>query len=277
MAKGYLINEKIEFWPAENRLTSRDKPGVMSQLTTPATRCLVILLEKAPEIVSQDVFFEKVWEEAGMHVPPNTLYQNISLVRRGLKSVSNNNETDDIIVTIPRQGFRIRENVSVREIDEEVVITPVPEKAADTITLPVTLSIEAEENLTKEDALREANNVQRSGFIKNIILVLILIAVVAGAFFTGYLLTEDDPSPSFAGYTQLPEENGCKYFINPDSMTNETGNAVSKAMINCKVYPWVYITSYKHVPVMSVISCNTPLDGGETRVGCVSLFLRDIP
>lgn len=278
LAKGYLINEKIEFWPTENRLISRDKPGVTSQLTTPATRCLVILIEKAPEIVPQEVFFEKVWEEAGMHVPPNTLYQNISLVRRGLKTV-NHNETDEIIVTIPRQGFRISENVTVLEIEEDNPPPSTPQKAVDNVILPVNLSDESAEtsSLTKSDRLHESHQLKRADYSKNIILTGILLVLVFGALMTGYVFKKDNQQLSFSGYMRLPDENGCKYFINPDSMTNESGNTVSKAIINCKAYPWVYITSYKHVPVMSVVSCNSPLDGGKKRLGCVSLFLRDIP
>ncbi|MEA7585969.1 winged helix-turn-helix domain-containing protein, partial [Salmonella enterica subsp. enterica serovar Anatum] len=41
--------------------------------------CLRLLLENAPSVVSQQTFFQKVWEEDGMVVSANTLYQNISI------------------------------------------------------------------------------------------------------------------------------------------------------------------------------------------------------
>ncbi len=56
-------------------------------LTTPASRCLSLLLEAFPDVVAQQDFFTRVWEEEGMRVPTNTLYQNISIIRRGFRAV----------------------------------------------------------------------------------------------------------------------------------------------------------------------------------------------
>ena len=90
------------------------RPELSVILTTPASRCLVLLLESAPEVVNQRDFFTKVWGEDGMLVPANTLYQNISIIRRGLRTTG---ETDDTLVaTVPRKGFQIKKEVKVSRI-----------------------------------------------------------------------------------------------------------------------------------------------------------------
>ncbi len=94
------------------------RPELSVILTTPASRCLVLLLESAPEVVNQRDFFTKVWGEDGMLVPANTLYQNISIIRRGLRTTG---ETDDTLVaTVPRKGFQIKKEVKVSRIENDV-------------------------------------------------------------------------------------------------------------------------------------------------------------
>lgn len=113
----WIINKNIEFWPENKRLISLKNPAQSVTLTAPASHCLVLLLEATPELVSQQVFFKKVWEDEGILVPANTLYQNISIVRRGLRDVG---ETDNsIVVTVPRKGFHINPNVNVERMDEK--------------------------------------------------------------------------------------------------------------------------------------------------------------
>lgn len=68
----WIINDNIEFNPEMNRLASLSRPDLNIILTTPASRCLRLLLENAPSVVSQQTFFQKVWEEDGMVVSANT-------------------------------------------------------------------------------------------------------------------------------------------------------------------------------------------------------------
>lgn len=109
----WIINKNIEFWPENKRLISLKNPALSVTLTAPASHCLVLLLEASPELVSQQTFFKKVWEDEGILVPANTLYQNISIVRRGLRDVG---ETDNsLVVTVPRKGFHINANVNIEK------------------------------------------------------------------------------------------------------------------------------------------------------------------
>lgn len=71
----WIINDNIEFWPEHRKLISVHNADLNVVLTTPASRCLSLLLEAFPDVVAQQDFFTRVWEEEGMRVPTNTLYQ----------------------------------------------------------------------------------------------------------------------------------------------------------------------------------------------------------
>ena len=114
----WIINEYIEFRPVLKKLTSLKNPEVSVILTTPASRCLLLLLEASPDIVLQQDFFKKVWEEEGMLVPANTLYQNISIVRRGLHAVGDTDQK--LIATIPRKGCQIDDGVRILKQEDLV-------------------------------------------------------------------------------------------------------------------------------------------------------------
>lgn len=52
-----------------------------------------------------------------MVVSANTLYQNISIIRRGLRTVGENEDT--LIITVPRKGFQIEPGVNVITIRKD--------------------------------------------------------------------------------------------------------------------------------------------------------------
>lgn len=111
----YVINEYIEFRAGENQLTLKGQPHVSVKLTCPAAQCLEIMLEQPGNIVPHAELYRRVWEEKGMNIPPNTLYQNVSIIRRALKGIVS--DGDKIIMTVPRKGFRIHHDAVVESVD----------------------------------------------------------------------------------------------------------------------------------------------------------------
>ncbi|UJL39955.1 winged helix-turn-helix domain-containing protein [Salmonella enterica subsp. enterica serovar Kentucky] len=102
----WIINDNIEFNPEMNRPASLSRPDLNIILTTPASRCLRLLLKTPLRRLTTNIL-SKVWEEDGMVVSANTLYQNISIIRRGLRTVGENEDT--LIITVPRRGFQIEQ------------------------------------------------------------------------------------------------------------------------------------------------------------------------
>lgn len=109
----FLINNDIEFHPADSKLISHTNPSLSVTLTVPAGRCLELLLSNSPEIIERNKFMEYVWVKHGMIVTMNTLYKNISMIRRGMHSVSNKNCV--YIKTISREGFQFNSRVLIEK------------------------------------------------------------------------------------------------------------------------------------------------------------------
>ncbi|KFC09476.1 putative sensory transducer [Trabulsiella guamensis ATCC 49490] len=123
----YVINDCIDFRAGQNQLVLKSS-GVAAKLTYPAAKCLEIILDQQGKIVSHAELYQKVWEERGANTSPNTLYQNISLIRRALKEMVP--DGDKLINTIPRRGFRIHVDAVVKKMN----VSDIQPVVADIIT-----------------------------------------------------------------------------------------------------------------------------------------------
>lgn len=115
----YMIDDKIIFKVNENILEPAAESGERIILNSPTARCLQLLLESNKEIVSREQFLEVVWRSRGIVVSENTFYQNISLLRKSLKSAG---LTKDIITTVRRKGFRLSSDAAVVVVSDTEVI-----------------------------------------------------------------------------------------------------------------------------------------------------------
>ncbi|RLM05647.1 hypothetical protein BIY27_20725 [Gibbsiella quercinecans] len=102
MTNKFIINDNVIFIPNENRILSKDNHRKKIVLTTPASRCLQLLLEKQA-LVSQKELYEFAWGMKSQEVTPNNLYQNISILRKAFNAVSEDGK--NLIITVPRKGF----------------------------------------------------------------------------------------------------------------------------------------------------------------------------
>lgn len=103
MKRIYEIEKKILFDADTCRLWPVGDPDAAITLYVPVSQCLLLLLQHPFETLSQEFFFEEVWRKNGLYVNANTLYQNIALLRKALKSFG---IRQDIIKTIPRRGIK---------------------------------------------------------------------------------------------------------------------------------------------------------------------------
>ncbi|WP_038162150.1 winged helix-turn-helix domain-containing protein [Trabulsiella guamensis] len=249
--KGYLINNKIEFWPEDNLLVLHADQRVNYNLTAPASRCFLFLLLKAPEIVPQNDIYKAVWEDESILVPPNTLYQNIASIRRGLKTLS---QDDNIIITIPKKGFQIPSSINIQEMTLQDAITEIT--ASPTTQSPV-----------RKPVLKS----KISALIFSLICVLALTLV----FFTLYI-PDKAKNNFFASFEFVGKKNGCSFFHNSNTadINWERELTYTGIKLNCDAFPWVYMTSYKYTPSISIIGCNKPFQ--NKNISCVSFFFREV-
>lgn len=269
----WIINKNIEFWPENKRLISLKNPALSITLTAPASHCLVLLLEASPELVSQQTFFKKVWEDEGILVPANTLYQNISIVRRGLRDVG---ETDNsLVVTVPRKGFHINANVNI-EKREKISLDSVGSADA---SLAVQDSVAGKKATTESVATVHTAD-KKNARSKAVTLLIMALSLLAGFFSLHYLWHFNDEKPFFSSYTLVESDRGCHFYTIDDNHAsidkfNSYKSLIFKSGLDCKKYPFVYFSMSQMTPGFIVFICRKSYTA-KASAGCVTLSFRGI-
>jgi len=119
----FLINKEIIFDVNSCELRTLKPDGTKVTLNAPTARCLQLLIENGGKVVSRDDFLERVWMARGIVVSQNTFYQNISLLRKSLKKAG---LTDEIIVTVRRNGFILAPGTHLEIVEEEESENSIP-------------------------------------------------------------------------------------------------------------------------------------------------------
>ncbi|WHP33081.1 winged helix-turn-helix domain-containing protein [Trabulsiella odontotermitis] len=273
----WIIDDNIEFIPEKNKLASLSRPELSVLLTRPASRCLVLLLEAAHSVVLHQTFFEKVWPDEVVQVPTNTLYQNISIVRRGLRAVGETDKT--ILATVSRRGFQIESNVKVVRISAEEYhntaqvealyeppATPDAPLAADTQRIVKSLAKPRRRVCVLRDNKWPALHMA--------VAFLLGVLVVYGATFV------NANDSLFENYTLFETSNGCHFYSTEDEIDDNSPFQKDKATIintglDCQKYPWVYFPSSNAMPALTALICQKPYNDASDS-GCVSLYFRGV-
>jgi Tol biopolymer transport system component/DNA-binding winged helix-turn-helix (wHTH) protein len=133
--------------PEEHRLTL---DGVQVPVTPKAFDILVVLVQRAPRLVSKDQLMKEVWPDA--YVEEANLAVHISALRRTLGDAA---EQKKYIETVPRRGYRFVVPVRESRFDEEVAtqedLRVIAESPAEAPDVPHTPFAESEDVIRKED------------------------------------------------------------------------------------------------------------------------------
>jgi DNA-binding winged helix-turn-helix (wHTH) protein len=272
----WIIDDNIEFIPEKNKLASLSKPELSVVLTRPASRCLVLLLEAAHSVVVHQTFFEKVWPDEVVQVPTNTLYQNISIVRRGLRTVGETDKT--IVATVSRRGFQIESNVKVVRISAEEYHNTAQVEARhepqSTTDGPATDTQRIVKALTRPRRTVCVLRDNKSPIIHMAIAFVIGVLVVYASTF----IHRDDTI--IEAYTLFDTSNGCHFYsredeIDDNSLFQKNKETITKTGLDCQKYPWVYFPSSSALPALTALACQKPYNDAADS-GCVSLYFRGV-
>jgi DNA-binding winged helix-turn-helix (wHTH) protein len=272
----WIINDRIKFHPEKNTLASVSKPELSVIITAPASRCLTLLLESWPNVVTQKELFTFVWAEDGMLVPTNTLYQNISIIRRGLRTVGEADET--LVSTVPRKGFQIDSSVKVTRVATE---EEAPEQQF-VDSSPVEALIpepEMTENALPASVAKAGTDTVNRKWVQNSrIALLLLLSFGLGLSMFHLPWTPHSERDFFNDYTIIRNENEC-HFVSQNDDIKKTGgftkakNTILQTGLDCKKYPWIYFLSSSTAPALSALICREPFETSENS-RCVTLYFR---
>ncbi|MFR9704729.1 winged helix-turn-helix domain-containing protein [Aeromonas sanarellii] len=263
MANIYLIDD-IEFHVDNHLLKSNVNEEVV--LTTPASQCLALLIKEAPEVVSHDRFFQEVWEPKGMLIPHNTLYQNISLIRKAFKQLSKVEK--NFIITIPRTGFKLSDNISVTLKVTNTVEESVKFIENTTALVPGTLG--KKDNLVS--SLLDSKE-RRPIYVKTAVFLTLMLFILALFLITSYDAHLQRQRDVFQKNITLNLPGPCKFLANPDIIKDESLlTKIVKDNSRCDLFPYVYISAPPGGATVSALSCNSPMGDNAQDLKCVSFI-----
>lgn len=249
MKKKIIINGAILYIFDEHRLCPLRVRGKESVLNVPASRCLQLLLEHPGVVISQSEFFNQVWQKNGQYVTANTLYQNISLLRKGMREAG---LTKNVIRTIPKVGVMFSGTVEILEEDgdeavEQKVATPEPPRSENK---PVEVPVEKPQ-LT--------SNWQKKGVLRISLITAFTIAMLI------LLISHRSQSAQFFNtHNRVTSVNQCSVYIDRDDLEANVEGYVKSLEVNnvvCNPDEFVYITKTPSSKGTLVLFCDVNAQG----------------
>ncbi|WP_449554193.1 winged helix-turn-helix domain-containing protein [Lelliottia amnigena] len=262
MKKVFLINDTLLFEPDLRRLGPLEGyPHRAMTLHGPVNECLLLLLEHNELVLTQRFLFASVWEKQGAIVSTNALYQTIASIRKALKS---SGLDENIIKTIPKEGFMSIAQVRTGERDEFVLA----QKASPEVALT-----DISSEMTIPDKVASVTSQKTSFFVSP------LAYAVAGALFifscSVLYLTLKGNEPAFENYQHIGKINECDIFSSWHEKEKSLSmfTSLSKRYpINCNTGGMVWMTLNHAQRGSSVMICDR--NPHDTQAQCNSIFYR---
>lgn len=238
MKKKFIINGVVTYIPEQNLLIPLNKKGVESVLNLPASLCLRILLENPNTLITKKFFFEKVWVERGQQVTTNTLYQNISLLRKSLELAGIDPK---VIKTIPKEGVKFVGEVQFILIEGNESYSP-----ANNIQTKNILPDEVVTAKTATAATLSKINIKR----KKIFFTLSLFSFIVVIFILIIILTPITITLKrdgfFSEHAKLFTFNQCVVYTKKNDVNMNNSEVIDFLNLNntnCKSNEFIYVTN----------------------------------
>lgn len=257
----YVINGITEFYPVTGKLKNTNSKEIVF-LNSPAGRCLLLLIEQAGSIVTQQEFMEIVWEKKGMQVSPNTFYQNISILRKGLNKV----DLPDIVITIPRIGLTLASGAQITKKTNQVSVDVSHQNAQYIDEQFFSQETEILQQFEKGNCANEKNMSDKqlptrmilTSLMRGIIFITIALMTVLTLVCYG-----NNGHQYFSNHHFFKSSHGCRIFLSYEIISDEARlKALERSnqfFSRCKNYPWIYVTYFPLLPRMSIIRCDKPM------------------
>ncbi|MFO3759115.1 transcriptional regulator [Klebsiella aerogenes] len=253
MKNKVIINQSIIYDSASASLYNLNDPDKIIILTTPANNCLQILIKNRTEITTQKELFTKVWESHGIPVTANTLYQNIALIRKAIRQLGNK---DEFIITIPRRGMLIAENVHINDFSSDE--HPPPKTSINYETNQHGTSLVSDKYTYHHE---EKKTLFSYRFIMNVMFFLLYILLMTcTSIFTTFVHQEyQDTQSRFYSYRFWGGYHQCPIYVDSrevDKIKGSIEESLKRADIKCNNSERVYASFFTGAPRESFIFCD---------------------
>lgn len=117
----YKINDSIYFSDEQHMIWSSDNEDDKVSITSTTCRLFSFLLQSQGDVLTRDCILIEVWDAYGLRSTNNTLNKYISDLRNIMKRIG---LVDDVIITLPKVGFKISESIDIEVIDQKESLSP---------------------------------------------------------------------------------------------------------------------------------------------------------
>ncbi|UTO00480.1 winged helix-turn-helix domain-containing protein [Serratia nematodiphila] len=263
MSNKIILNQRIVYDKSSASLSAVDSPDDVTFLTTPANNCLQILLNNRSEITTQKELFAEVWEKHGIPINANTLYQNIAMIRKAFRQLG---VEDDIIVTVPRRGMRMAQNLRIDAFPAE---EPPPSELSHSMDpahqVVSTMPIEEQNDRTKTHVEVPHRKIKK----RLLTIVVYLLLIAASTIIASYLYREYLNAQSrFYSYRYFSDYQQCQIYVdswgeNKTKKIIET--SIAKTGIRCDNHERLYASFFPGAPRESFILCDGDILKASTQ------------
>ncbi|MFV0548513.1 MAG: transcriptional regulator [Limnobaculum xujianqingii] len=229
----YRFNDLVVFDPDEATLSLGDlNDDNVIAISSVTCRLLQLFVENHGEVISRDVLFKRIWDDYGMVSGNNNLNQNISKLRKIVKTLGID---DEFISTVPKTGFVLNKEIKLdvlREAEEKT--QPATSPLLDEI-LPAGNADESSDVSERNTSLSVTKPVSNSPkklipssllLNKKKIYLLLFISLFTLAAAMAYLLNYRTAPVANEGYLGIV--NGCKVFL----VTNQGENIINNKPVS---------------------------------------------
>ncbi|NCG52109.1 winged helix-turn-helix domain-containing protein [Serratia fonticola] len=114
----YIINKVIKYSPESKELSLAQEEQTSLVLSNQASRLLMELIKNFGSDLTRDYLLKHIWEDFGLTPSNNNLYSAVSELRKAISSLG---ITEQVIITIPKVGFKFKCSVDClpKEINTE--------------------------------------------------------------------------------------------------------------------------------------------------------------
>ncbi|EOZ9391166.1 transcriptional regulator [Enterobacter cancerogenus] len=119
-----ICNDSLLFDPEAHTISAAGQPESVLTLSAPAVRLLQDFIRHKGSELSREELITRVWQEFGFTPSGNNLNKAISELRKSFQALGVHHE---LIMTIPRYGFRFDADVNFQPAQKNYVSEPQPQ------------------------------------------------------------------------------------------------------------------------------------------------------
>ncbi|HBM8320061.1 winged helix-turn-helix domain-containing protein [Enterobacter mori] len=255
------LTNKITLDNVNRVLYSSQEPEFKKNIGLAAVYCLECLIAANGEPVSQEKLIFEGWRQHGIEVSSDSVRQVISQIRKALKSLG---ESPDILITLPKIGYRLNVNEFIQDEYIHYNLTPIKkdlEKAS-----PYPLVSKYNKCITTVNKRWKMISLFTIAFFINIVIMIVVL-------FQNYLV-----SPETIHYTKVSNKDYIKKNIMIEASSAHTEISITKELDLLKQspfwsqdndkYQWIYINKTYNPRVHNFFLCDKSLVDPDVK--CVT-------